>query len=105
MGQSQTGPYEVLVVQAPGSSRQPTIAIKPTKRTSIGVNGVFKIDRIISVTHRKWKDSSGHWHDGKVNVYAKVTPISEAVVNPDEPIEVNYSGAQTEFPSLEDFFK
>ena len=109
-GQGESGPYEVLVVQAPGNV-QPTIAIKPVGSTGIGINGLFRIDKIISVVHKKRRDKkTGKWYDGNVGVVAKITPLAEVKINPEDNTEIHYAGANPktvapQFPSLEDFFK
>lgn len=102
-GSNESGPYEIIVVQNVGRS-QPKIAISPTNvPTHIGPNSVFKIEKISSVQHRKWRHpKTGKWYDGSVTVRAKIKALVQ--LSPQEMEELNYKDVEPEYPTLEDWF-
>ena len=106
-GRNSNGPWEIIIVQAPGR-KQPKIGISVTKPPSnIGPNGLFKITSIRSVMHRNWKAPNGQWQPGNVTVRAGVKSLAKLSDKEVERLqgEINYSGHKPKFPSLEDFFE
>ena len=103
-GRNDTGPYEIIVVQAPGR-KQPKIGISPIKVPSrIGPNSVFKITSIKSVQNRSWRNpKTGVWQTGgQITVRAGVKALGS--LSPEEMEEVVYKETVPEYPSLEDWF-
>ena len=106
-GRSKNGPYEIVIVRAPGKG-QPVIGISVTNVPSgIGPNGVFQLRSIRSVMHRKYKNSNGKWVEGSVTVKGKIRPLAK--IPPKEMermggININYNDVDTEFGSFEDYF-
>lgn len=102
VGRSKNGPYEMVIVQAPGKA-QPKIGISVTNVPSgIAPNGVFELRSIRSVMHRKYKKSNGQWVEGSVTVKGKIKPLAQ--LGPKELKRLNYEEVDTTFPSLEDYF-
>lgn len=103
-GRSKQGPYEIIIVQAPGRG-QPKIAISVLKPPSgITSNGVFKLTYIKSVMHRKYKKGNGQWTEGGVTVKASVKPLIKMKPSEIEHLKtINYEEVETVFPSIEDF--
>ena len=108
VGRNKSGPWEIIIVQAPGKN-QPKIAISVIKPPSgIGPNGVFKITSIRSVMHRNWK-SNGRWLPGSVTVRCGVKSLARLSDKEMERLQgeqqINYNSHKPKFPSLEDMFK
>ena len=107
-GRNSTGPWEIIIVQAPGRN-QPKIAISVTKPPSgVGANGVFKITSMRSVMHRNWK-RNGKWIPGSVTVKCGVKSLAQLSDKEMERLQgeqkLNYSEHKPKFPSLEDLLK
>lgn len=104
-GRSKQGPYEIIIVQAPGRG-QPKIAISVLHPPSgIGANGVFKLTYIKSVMHRKYKKGNGQWSEGGVTVKGNVKPLAQLKPGEVEHTKkINYEEVETVFPSIEDYF-
>lgn len=99
-GTNSKGPWELFIVQREGRG-QPKICLFPTNCPSgIMSNGMFRLDDIRSVQHRKIKTSKGKWVMGNVVVRGHITPIKNLEEVPDmyKPEE------GTQFPSLEEIF-
>ena len=103
VGRGERGPYEIIIVQNIGRN-QPKIAISPLKVPSgIGPNGVFKIEQIKSVQHRKWRNpKSGVWTAGNVTVKARIKSVGQ--LSEKEMEAIAYNDVEHELPSLEDWF-
>lgn len=105
-GRNSSGPWEIIIVQAPGRN-QPKIGISVTKPPSgIGPNGLFKLTSIRSVMHRNWKSSNGRWQPGNVTVKAGVKSLAQLNDREMERLQgkINYNGHKPKFPTLEDMF-
>ena len=106
-GRNEHGPWEMIIVRAPGRN-QPTIAVSVTKPPSgIGANGVFKICSIRSVMHRNWKAPNGKWMPGNVTVKAGVKSLAKLSDKEMKWLQgkIQYNTGKPKFQSLEDFFK
>ena len=107
-GRNDHGPWEMIIVQAPGK-KQPKIAISVTKPPSgIGANGLFKVVSIRSVMHRNW-NNKGKWMPGSVTVkcgvksLAKLSDSEVARLQGEQGIQ--YNTHRPRFPSLEEMLK
>ena len=101
-GRSKNGPFEIIIVQAPGKA-QPKIGISVTNVPSgVGPNGVFKLTSIRSVMHRKYKNQQGKWVEGSVTVKGRVKPLVQ--LGPKELEKLQYKEVKPVFPSIEDYF-
>jgi len=108
-GENEHGPWEMLIVKAPGN-RQPVIAISVNKAPSnIGISGAFRVDRITSVAHRMWRSPDGSWHYGNVTVKADITGLEDDSNAKYKPRSRSKNKEDDDFvpqfTSLEDFFK
>ena len=105
-GRNDRGPWEMIIVQAPGRS-QTKVGISVLKPPSnIGPNGLFKVNSIRSVAHRKWRDKKGRWHEGDVTVRASVKSLAQLSDAEAERLQgkTNYNVGRPRFKSLGDFF-
>ena len=99
-GENIHGPWELLVVAGEGP-RQPKIGVSVLNPPSgVGISGAFRIERISSVAHRKWKDNNDVWHEGNVTVKAEVTPVAEFEI----PKKKRRKREIPEFTNLEEWF-
>lgn len=99
-GTNSKGDWELMIVQREGRG-QPKICLFPTNCPSgLLSNGLFRLDDIRSVQHRKMKTSKGKWVMGNVIVRGHITPIPNF-----EDVPEMYRPAEgTEYPSLEEIF-
>lgn len=101
-GENEHGPWEIVVVKGPGK-RQARIGISVVDPPSgIGINGAFRVDEIRSVMVRNYKNANGYWtQGGSVTVRARIIPANDW--KPKKEVDDNF--INTQFPSLEDYFK